>query len=120
MKDGGDPARILADGFRQQLNCVIPDLLAAWEPRLGVRTAQFRVRKMRTRWGSCNIRAKRIWINLALACLPHDLLEYVVVHELLHLLEPSHNPRFYKLMQGALPEWKHRKRLLSDYAPGLG
>ncbi len=120
VKAGLEPARILSDWFRDGLKRDIPDLLAVWGPRLGVGSVQFRIRKMKTRWGSCNIRAKRIWINLALACLPYDLLEYVLVHELLHLLEPSHNSRFYSLMENAIPEWKSRKDRLRGYAPGLG
>ena len=117
--DPGDCARMLAVWYRQMLNREIPELLTAWEPLLGVRVNEFRIRKMKTRWGSCNTRVKRVWINLALACLDPDLLEYVLVHEMLHLLEPSHNQRFYRLMDKFLPDWQERKSRLSSHGPGL-
>lgn len=117
--DAVESARMLSAWHRRKLGEALPGLLAVWEPVLGVRVNQCRIRRMKTRWGSCNIRAKRVWINLVLACLDPDLLEYVLVHELLHLLEPSHNRRFYQLMDRFLPDWKHRKSRLTAHAPGL-
>lgn len=122
MKGNGSAqaaARMVADWYRKNLTSDLPPLIETWESLLGLRVNEVRIRRMKTRWGSCNIRAKRIWVNLALACLAPDLLEYVVVHELLHLLEPSHNARFYRLMQEALPDWQARKTRLSSHAPGL-
>jgi hypothetical protein len=72
---------------------------------------------MRSRWGTCNIRARRIWLNLELAKYPPECLEYVVVHEMVHLLERSHNARFKSLMDRFLPDWRARKRTLGA---GLG
>jgi len=97
---------------RESLTAQIPGLLAQWEPILGVKAAQWRIRRMKTRWGSCNTRDKRIWLSLALADKPPRCLEYVLVHELVHLLEPSHNARFKSLMTQYLPDWKQRKKEL--------
>ena len=113
-------ARLLSAWYRRKLALELDALLATWGPRLGVRIKECRIRRMTTRWGSCNTRAGRIWINEALICLASDLLAYVLVHELVHLLEPSHNQRFYRLMAGVFPDWKEKKKTLSFYAPGLG
>ncbi|MEI8094604.1 MAG: YgjP-like metallopeptidase domain-containing protein [Spirochaetales bacterium] len=110
-----DPAREKL--HRAQLKAAIPLLLATWEPRLGVKTAAWGVKRMRTRWGSCNPAAKRIWLALALATKPPECLEYVVVHELVHLLEPSHNARFKALMTQHLPDWSVRKAKLNAASP---
>jgi predicted metal-dependent hydrolase len=80
---------------------------------MGVKAAFWGVKRMRTRWGTCNPSARRIWLSLALASRPPEALEYVVVHELVHLLEPSHNARFKALMSQFLPDWKARKSLLA-------
>jgi predicted metal-dependent hydrolase len=110
-------ADVLSQWMRQRLKQEIALLLDQWEPVMGVKARQFRVRKMKTRWGSCNTRARRIWINLALIRLSPEFLEYVLVHELAHLLEPSHNRRFYRVMDQFLPQWKKYKTGLDQYAP---
>ncbi len=110
-------AGVLSQWMRQCLKQEIQILLDRWQPVMGVQAAQFGVKKMKTRWGSCNTRAGRIWINLALIRLSPGLLEYVLVHELTHLLEPSHNPRFYHLMDQFLPRWKGDKEELDRYSP---
>lgn len=79
---------------------------------MGTRVADWGVKRMRTRWGTCNIRARRIWLNLELAKHPAECLEYVVVHEMVHLLERYHNARFKALMDTFLPDWRERKRTL--------
>ena len=112
-------ARVLSVWYRQMLDQAIRGLLETWQPRLGVQVKECRIRKMISRWGSCNIRAKRVWINESLICLSPDLLAYVLVHELLHLIEPSHNHRFYRLMAGFVPDWREKKARLSAHAPGL-
>ena len=94
--------------YRERLGERLPDLIARWEPRLGVRVAEWRIRRTRTLWGSCNPRARRIWINSELAKKPVTALEYVVVHEMVHLLERSHGKRFQELMDRALPDWRQR------------
>ena len=83
----------------------IPDLLAKWEPIVGVQSESCRIKRMKTRWGSCNIKAKRIWLNLELAKKPPACLEYVLVHELVHLLERLHNDRFRAYMDEFMPQW---------------
>lgn len=104
--------RALEDWYREQLRGRIPALLAQWQPILGVVAAEWGIKKMKTRWGSCNIRARRVWFNLELAKKPAQCLEYVVVHELVHLLERKHGNRFLALMDQFMPQWRlHREEL---------
>ncbi len=98
--------RVLEDWYREQLRGRIPALLEQWQPILGVKAADWGIKKMKIRWGSCNIRARRVWFNLELAKKPVQCLEYVVVHELVHLLERNHNARFKALMEQHLPTWR--------------
>lgn len=100
--------------YRLRLAEQIRLLLSAWEPRLGVKAAEVRIRKMTTRWGSCNTRVGRIWLNLDLIRRSEACLEYVLVHELVHLLEASHGPRFKRLMDEVLPGWRKRRAELSS------
>lgn len=98
--------------YREQIKAAVPDLIAKWEPRLGVRVARFHVQRMKTRWGSCNPAARSIRLNTDLAKKPRDCLEYIIVHEMLHLLEPTHNARFVTLMDRFMPRWQiHRQTL---------
>ena len=101
-----DRARALEHWYREQLKELVPPLLTAWQPKMRVEVAQWGIRKMKTRWGSCNIRARRIWLSLELARKPAVCLEYVVVHELTHLLERRHNQRFVAYMDQFLPTWR--------------
>ncbi len=101
-----DRARVLQRWYRQELRELIPPLLARWQPVLGVQAAEWGVKRMRTRWGSCNIRARRIWLSLELVRKPVECLEYVLVHELVHLLERRHNQRFISYMDQFLPTWR--------------
>lgn len=98
--------RVLYRWYRSEMKAMLPDLIAKWEPILGVHVADWGVKKMRTRWGSCNPRAKRIWLNLELIKKQPQCLEYVLIHEMVHLLEPSHNDRFKKLMDQFYPAWR--------------
>ena len=91
----------------------IPPLLALWQPLLGVEAASWGVRKMKTRWGSCNPSAKRLWFNLELAKKPPECLEYVVVHELVHMIERHHDARFIALMNRHLPGWPRIREALN-------
>lgn len=102
--------RILQRWYRQQLKLLIPPLLDKWQRVLGVKVAECSVKKMKTKWGSCNAKAGRIWLNLELAKKPPRCLEYIMVHEMVHLLERHHNDRFTGLMNKLLPNW----RLLRD------
>ena len=86
--------QVLQSWYRAQLKTLIPPLLEKWQPILGVQVADWGIKKMKTRWGSCNVDARRIWFNLELAKKPVRCLEYIAVHELVHLLERHHNDRF--------------------------
>jgi len=94
--------------YREQLNALIPPLLEKWQP-VGVQVAAWGIRKMKTKWGSCNANARRIWLNLELAKKPVRCLEYIIVHELVHLLERHHNDRFHALMDDCMPTWRLRR-----------
>jgi predicted metal-dependent hydrolase len=98
--------RVLTEWYREQLKNEIPNLMKKWERKIGVRASDWGVRQMKTKWGSCNVTAKRIWLNLKLAKKPPRCLEYIMVHELVHFLEPSHNSKFKAYMDKFLPEWR--------------
>lgn len=100
--------------YRQQITREVEALLAVWQPRMGAYSSSFGIKAMKTRWGSCNIRSKKIWLNLELVKKPVECLEYVVVHELTHLFERYHNERFYALMDEFLPDWRERKKLTNQ------
>ena len=103
---------VINQWLRQRLRKRIPGLIAKWEPRIGVSIAEWGIKKMKTRWGTCNIAARRIWLNLELAKKPLECLEYIVVHEMAHLVERYHNDRFRELMDGLMPQWRlHRAEL---------
>ncbi|RYY17898.1 MAG: M48 family peptidase [Cytophagaceae bacterium] len=99
-------AQVLARWHRAQLQVLIPQLLTKWEPIVGTQAATWGIKHMKTRWGTCSIRARRIWLNLELSKWPLPCLEYVVVHELVHLHERLHNARFWALLGQALPTWQ--------------
>lgn len=94
-------------------------LMAVWAKKMGVRPAGLNVHRMKTRWGSCNVRTGGINLNTLLACWPQECLEYIVVHELAHLHEANHSPRFHAIVERYLPEWRERKKLLEDFKPVL-
>ncbi len=98
--------------YRAELKKLIPTLLDKWQPILGVEVNAWGIKKMKTKWGTCNIAARRVWLNLELAKKPIQCLEYILVHELLHLIERHHNDRFRSLMDQYLPQWQaHRDEL---------
>lgn len=98
--------------YRRQLRVRLPALLAKWEPRIGVRVGEVRIKKMKTCWGSCNQEAGRVWLNLELAKKQPSCLEYILVHEMVHLIERRHNDRFRDLMDRHMPQWRmHRDAL---------
>lgn len=98
--------QVLYRWYRAEMKAMLPELIAKWEPVLEVSVADWGVKRMKTRWGSCNPRAARIWLNLELIKKPQQCLEYVLVHEMVHLLEPSHNDRFKQLMSQFYPAWR--------------
>lgn len=105
---------VLERWYRQQLSARIPTLIARWEPRLGVQVAAWGVKRMKTKWGSCNIAARRIWLNTELARTPEECLEYVVIHEMVHLLERRHTERFRALLDSHCPDWARKRRMLQS------
>ena len=96
---------VLREWYREQLKALIPPLLEKWQPILGVQARAWGIKKMKTKWGSCNPTAKHLWFNLELVNKPVMCLEYLVVHELVHLLERNHTERFTALINGFLPNW---------------
>ncbi len=104
---------LVQEWYREQLKQAVPPLLARWQPRLGVRLERFFVQRMKTMWGSCNHTAPTIRLNTELAKKPAECLEYIVVHELLHLLEPTHNARFVALMDRFMPTWQFHRQVLN-------
>lgn len=108
--------RVLSMWYRQQLHDRITQLLIDWQPIIGVTVESWGSKKMKTRWGSCNIRCKRIWLNLELIKRPPQCLEYVLVHELVHLLERYHNKRFYGFMDQFMPDWRQHKAVLDGFS----
>jgi predicted metal-dependent hydrolase len=111
--DARSRAEVLERWYRDQLRAAALPLLARWQPRLGVQVERLFVQRMKTRWGSCNPSARTIRLNTDLAKKPRECLEYLVVHELVHLLEPTHNARFVALIDRFLPGWPHRRELLN-------
>ncbi|MFI8742944.1 M48 family metallopeptidase [Stutzerimonas zhaodongensis] len=102
--------QILHDFYRAELKRLLPELLEKWQPKLGVEARACGIKRMKTKWGTCNIEARRIWLNLELAKKPVQCLEYILVHELAHLHERHHNDRFTALLDQHLSQW----RLLRD------
>ena len=103
---------VLDDWYRERMKEVVPELIAKWERLMGVKVQGVLVRKMKTLWGSCSHERGTIRLNLELAKKPPECLEYIVVHELAHLLEPTHSQRFVALMDKFIPKWRfHRDEL---------
>lgn len=103
---------VLNEWYREQLKQEIPALVSKWQSKIKVSVADYAIRKMKTRWGSCTPEAQIIRLNLELAKKPPECLEYIVVHEIVHLIEPTHNERFVSLMDKFLPKWRfHRDEL---------
>lgn len=117
VRPGTDEARcreILEAWYRGQIRAVTPELIAKWQPIMNVQVGRVFVQRMRTRWGGCNPATGVIRLNTDLAKKPIECLEYIVVHEMAHLLEPTHNARFTSLMDLFLPAWQHLRKRLND------
>jgi predicted metal-dependent hydrolase len=95
------------------LHGAVPELIRRWEPKLGVEVASYFLQRMKTKWGGCNHRARNIRLNTELVKKPKDLLEYVVVHEMLHLIEPSHSTQFVTLLSKHYPAWREARAELN-------
>ena len=104
---------LLDEWYREQLKNAVPALIAKWEPLMGAKVRRFFVQRMKTKWGSCNPSAGSIRFNTDLAKKPRECLEYIVVHEMLHLLEPTHNARFIAMMDRYMPKWQHCRAALN-------
>ena len=96
---------ILEGWYRELLKLAIPELIAKWEPRMEVTVDRFYVQRMKTKWGSCNPEKRSIRLNTELARKPRECLEYLVVHEMAHLIEPTHNKHFIALMDRFMSQW---------------
>ena len=97
---------IIEEWYRNELKKITPKLITKWEKVIGVKSNEFGIKKMRTKWGTCNMEAKRIWLNLELAKKPVECIEFIIVHELVHLLERSHNEIFVSYMNQFMPKWR--------------
>lgn len=104
---------IMTEWYRVQLKKQIPAIIEKWEAILKVKVSDWQVKQMKTKWGSCNIEKKRLWVNLELAKKPEHCLEYIIVHEMVHLLERHHNERFLYYMDTYLPMWRQLKTELN-------
>ena len=107
-------AKVLNEWYRQQLKEKIPIVLKKCENIVGIKASDCRIKNMKTKWGTCNIEKGRIWINLQLVKKIPRCLEYVIIHELVHLLERHHNERFYRFMDLYYPDWRVTKDILNQ------
>ena len=112
--DEGKKISVINGWYRQKMKVLLPELIEKWEPIIGVEVAEWGIKKMKTRWGTCNTHARRVWLNLELSRKPPQCLEYVLVHEMVHLLERSHNRRFKSLMDQYLPNWRQHRDVLNS------
>ena len=112
--DATKRAEIIHEWHKTLLHAVVPTLIKKWESKLRVKVAGYFLQRMKTKWGSCNHRAGRIRLNTELVKKPKDLLEYVIVHELVHLLEPKHSERFIAILQEHYPTWREARAELNE------
>ena len=122
VRTGTDRAgreRCLQQFYRAELNRYLPQYRSKWEEATGLRATDYRIKYMRTKWGSCTVPARRIWINLELAKHSPECLSYIVLHELLHLRERGHTEAFRALLSRYMPEWKRIRDELNNGFPGL-
>src|SRR5207244_1639587 len=103
----------VAGWYRHLIRSAVPPLIAKWEPLLSVKVKGFFVQQMKTKWGSCNPNARTIRLNTELAKKPKECLDYIVLHEMVHLLEPTHNVRFTGLLERVMPQWRHYRDTLN-------
>lgn len=104
---------VVENWYRTRVKAATQELIEKWEPTIGVTVCGFYVQRMKTRWGSCNSQAQTVRLNTDLAKKPRECLEYIVVHEMIHILEPTHNERFQELMGRFMPDWEHRREVLN-------
>ena len=107
-------AEVMHEWHKSLLHEVIPEFISKWESRLNVQVNQYFLQRMKTKWGSCNHKSKNIRFNTELVKKPKDLVEYVVVHEMAHLIEPTHNDRFISLLNEHYPRWREARIELNE------
>ena len=116
LRSGSDArkrAEVIHEWHKSLLHGLVPQIIKKWEPKLNVKVTSYFLQRMKTKWGSCNYRAGHIRFNTELAKKPKDLLEYVVVHELVHLLEPTHSERFVEIIKKHYPTWREAREELN-------
>lgn len=111
-------AAVMHEWHKSLLHKAVPELIRMWEPKLGVKVGGYFLQRMKTKWGGCNQRAQNIRLNTELVKKPKDLLEYVVVHEMLHLIEPTHSERFLTLISKHYPTWREARAELNELPLG--
>jgi predicted metal-dependent hydrolase len=117
VRPGGDThkrAAIIHEWHKSLLHEAVPLFIKKWEPQLKVNVAGYFLQRMKTKWGSCNHKAKHIRLNTQLVTKPKDLLEYVIVHEMVHLIEPTHNDRFLTILGEHYPTWREARAELNE------
>lgn len=112
--DAHKRAEVMHEWQKLQLHAVVPVLIKKWERKLKVKVASYYLQRMKTKWGSCNHQAGNIRLNTELVKKPKDLLEYVIVHEMVHLLEPTHNERFISILGEHFPTWREARAELNE------
>lgn len=121
VRPGTDEQRrseVIHEWHKDLLHEAVPALIQKWEPKLGVKVRAYFLQRMKTKWGSCNHRSRHIRLNTELVKKPKDLLEYVIVHEMIHLLEPTHSERFITILQQHYPSWREARAELNDLPLG--
>lgn len=104
---------IIYEWYRNELKKQVQPLIEKWQKQIGVTVDDWQIKQMKTKWGTCNIEKKRVWVNLELAKKPIHCLEYIIVHELIHLIERHHNEKFLSLLERHLPQWKFYREELN-------
>ncbi|MBD1877146.1 M48 family metallopeptidase [Nodosilinea sp. FACHB-131] len=112
--DATKRAEVFHEWHKSLLHEVIPSFIQKWEPKLGVEVKSYFLQRMKTKWGSCNHQAGHIRLNTELVKKPKDLLEYVIVHEMAHLLEPTHSDRFVTILNEHYPTWREARAELNE------
>jgi len=112
--DSAQRARIITKWYRQRLKDKLPALIEKWQTIIGVQIDAWEIKQMKTRWGTCKAESKRIWLNLELVKKPNQCLEYIIVHELVHLIERHHNAQFIALMDKFMPQWRFHQTELNQ------
>jgi predicted metal-dependent hydrolase len=107
--------KVMTEWYRERLKEQIPPLIEKWQDIISVQVNEWGIKQMKTRWGTCNIKARRVWLNLELAKKPKHCLEYILVHEMVHLLERHHNDRFIAYLNELMPQWRSYKEELNRF-----